>query len=124
MSFMDQMLDRLAGMDWHYFLDEFLGYNHTSIALEYQEKITFTCPYGNFEFNRMSFGLCITPTTFERFMILIFSDIVKDTIEVFIYDVLVFGDSFDNCLAHLANALQKCTECNLVLNWEKNAILW
>ena len=27
MSFMDQMLDRLVGKGWYYFLDGYLGYN-------------------------------------------------------------------------------------------------
>ena len=32
MSFMDQMLDRLAGKGWYYFLDGYSGYNQISIA--------------------------------------------------------------------------------------------
>lgn len=32
---------------------------------------------------------------------------------------LVARDSFDDYLAYLANVLQRCEECNLVLNWEK-----
>ncbi|WMV45418.1 hypothetical protein MTR67_038803 [Solanum verrucosum] len=34
-------------------------------------------------------------------------------------DFSVVGDSFDVCLDHLAEVLQWCEECNLVLNWEK-----
>jgi len=34
-------------------------------------------------------------------------------------DFSVFGDSFDNCLHHLALVLKRCQETNLVLNWEK-----
>ena len=49
----------------------------------------------------------------------IFFDMVKDTIEVFMDDFSVVGDSFDDDLAHLASALQRCEECNLVLNWKK-----
>ena len=64
MPFMDQMLDRLAGKRWYCFLDGYSGYNQISIAPEDQEKTTFTCPYGNFAFNRMSFGLCNAPATF------------------------------------------------------------
>nr|GEV21372.1 reverse transcriptase domain-containing protein [Tanacetum cinerariifolium] len=32
----------------------------------YQEKITFTCPYGTFAYRRMPFGLCNVPGTFLR----------------------------------------------------------
>ena len=42
MPFMDQMLDRLTGKGWYYFLDGYLGYNHISIAPEDQDKTAFT----------------------------------------------------------------------------------
>ena len=64
MTFMDQMLDRLARKGWYYFLDGYSGYNQISIAPEDQEKTTFTCPYGSFAFRRMPFGLCNAPATF------------------------------------------------------------
>ena len=76
MSFMDKMLDRLAGKGG-IFLDGYSGYNH-SIAPEDQEKTTFTCPYGTFAFKRMSFGLCYAPATFQRCMMSIFPDMVED----------------------------------------------
>ena len=34
-------------------------------------------------------------------------------------DFSVLGKSFDNCLESLRNALIRCEETNLVLNWEK-----
>lgn len=40
-------------------------------------------------------------------MMSIFSDMVEDMIEVFMDDFLVLGDLFDDCLDHLANALQR-----------------
>ena len=84
-----------------------------------QEEITFTCPYGTFAFKRMPFGLCNAPTTFHRCMMSIFSDMVEDTTEVFMYIFSVLGDSFEWCLSHLSEFLKRCEDCNLVLNWEK-----
>ncbi|XP_070046526.1 uncharacterized protein [Nicotiana tomentosiformis] len=36
------------------------------IALENQEKTTFTCPYGTYAFKRMPFGFYNAPATFKR----------------------------------------------------------
>ena len=53
LPFLDQMLDKLAGKDYYYFLDRYTSYNQILITLEDQEKITFTCPYGTFAFRKM-----------------------------------------------------------------------
>ena len=114
--FLDQMLDRLAGHEYYCFSDGYSGYNQITISLEDQEKTTFRSPYGTFAFRRMPFRL---PGTFQRYMMAIFSDMVERTIEVFMDDFSVLGKSFDNCLENLKQALIRCEETNLVLNWEK-----
>ena len=103
--FIDQMLDRLAGYSYYCFLDGYSGYNQIAIALEYQEKTTFTCPCGTFALRRMPFGLCNAPTTFQRCMMAIFSDMVEDIMEIFMDDFSVFGTSFDHCLHNLTLVL-------------------
>ena len=77
LPFIDQMLDRLVGHPDFCFLDGYSGYNQISIALEDQEKTTFTCPFGTFSFRRMAFGLCNAPGTFQRCMMSIFSDLAE-----------------------------------------------
>ncbi|GJZ20543.1 reverse transcriptase domain-containing protein [Tanacetum coccineum] len=72
-----------------------------------QEKTTFTCPYGTFAYRRMPFGLCNAPGTFQRCMVAIFHDMIEKTMEVFMDDFSVFGDSFSSCLSHLDKMLQR-----------------
>nr|GEY36698.1 reverse transcriptase domain-containing protein [Tanacetum cinerariifolium] len=118
--FMDQMLERLAGNEFYCFLDGFSGYFQIPIDPRNQEKTTFTCPYGTFVYRRMPFGLCNAPGTFQRCMLAIFHDMVEKTMEVFMDDFLVFGNSFENCLSRLDKMLQRCEDTNLSLNWEKS----
>nr|GEY28911.1 DNA-directed DNA polymerase [Tanacetum cinerariifolium] len=66
LSFMDQMLERLAGNEFYCFLDGFSGYIQIPINPPDQEKTTFTCTYGTFAYRRMPFGLCNAPGTFQR----------------------------------------------------------
>ena len=98
LPFIDQMLDRLVGHPHICFLDGYSGYNQIAIALEDQEKTTFTCPFGTFAFRRMPFGLCNAPGTFQRCMMSIFSDLAKEVMEIFMNDFTVYGSSFEKCL--------------------------
>ena len=67
----------------------------------------------------MPFGLCNAPGIFQRWMMSIFSDMVEQTLEVFMDDFSVFGETYNNCLHNLEEVLKICEMTNLVLNWEK-----
>ncbi|GJQ89207.1 reverse transcriptase domain-containing protein [Tanacetum coccineum] len=123
LPFMDQMLERLVENDYYCFLNGFSGYFQIPIDPKDQEKTTFMCPYGKFAYRRMLFGLCNAPGTFQRCMLAIFHDMVEKTMEVFMDDFSVFGNSFENCLSRLDNMLQRCEDTNLCLNWEKSHFL-
>ncbi|GJS42468.1 reverse transcriptase domain-containing protein [Tanacetum coccineum] len=96
LPFMDQMLERLAGNEYYCFLDGFSGYFQIPIDPHDQEKTTFTC------------------------MLAIFHDMIEKTMEVFMEDFSVFGNSFGNCLSRVDKMLQRCEDTNLYLNWEKS----
>ena len=114
--FIDQMLARLAWNEYLCFLDGYSGYNQIVIALEDQEKTTFTCSYDTFAFRRMPFALYKAPGTFQRCMMAIFSDMVEKSIEVFMDDFFVIGYYFDDCLENLRLVFKRYMETNLVLN--------
>lgn len=57
-----------------------------------------------FAFKKMPFGLFNAPSTFQRFMMSIFIDMVEYTLEVFMDVFFVVGDSFDDLLENHSNA--------------------
>nr|GEW62641.1 DNA-directed DNA polymerase [Tanacetum cinerariifolium] len=65
LPFMDQMLERLAGNLYYYFLDGLRGYFQIPIDPKDQEKTKFACPYETFAYHRMPFGLCNAPEGIE-----------------------------------------------------------
>ncbi|GKD32903.1 hypothetical protein Tco_1248412 [Tanacetum coccineum] len=52
-------------------------------------------------------------------MLAIFHDMIEESVEVYMDDFSVFGDSFDKCLNNLDKMLQHCKDAHLALNWEK-----
>ena len=119
LPFMDQLLERVSGHPFYYFLDGYSDYFQIEIAANDQDNTTFTCPFGTYAYRMMPFGLCNASTTFQRCMLSIFSDMVERIMEVYMDDITVYGESFDECLVHLETVLHRCIEKNLVLNWEK-----
>ena len=92
--FIDQFLNGLAGKKFFSFLDGFNRYNQIQISHEAQDKTTFTCPWGTFTYRVLPFGLCNAPTTFQRAVLSIFSELVHDSVELYMDDFTPYGDEF------------------------------
>jgi hypothetical protein len=114
--FIDEMLERLANYSFFCYLDGYSCYHQILIHPDDQSMTTFTCPYGTFAYRRMSFGLCNAPTSFQRCMMVIFSDLIEKVMEVFMDDFSVYGKIFKDCLANLDKVLKQCQMADLVLN--------
>jgi hypothetical protein len=52
-------------------------------------------------------------------MMVIFSDLIKNIMEVFMNDFSAYGKDFEECLENLDKVLKRCQVTHLVLNWEK-----
>ncbi|GJX87904.1 reverse transcriptase domain-containing protein [Tanacetum coccineum] len=83
---------------------------------------TFICPYGTFDYRRIGLWVCNGNIghVSKMYEWQIFHDMIEKTMEVFMDDFSVFGDSFSTCLSHLDKMLKWCEDTNLVLNWEKS----
>lgn len=119
LPFIDQVLDTLEGNKFFSFLDGFSGYNQIQIAPEDQDKTTFTCPWGTFAYKVYPFGLCNAPSTFQRAILSIFSDLINEGLEVFMDDFTPYGDDFEQALNNLEKVLERCIDTRLCLSYEK-----
>nr|GEV87607.1 reverse transcriptase domain-containing protein [Tanacetum cinerariifolium] len=61
--------------------------------------------------------------TFQRCMMAISHDMIEQTMEVFMDDFSIFGDSFSTCLTNLEKMLKRCKDTKLALNWEKSQFM-
>jgi hypothetical protein len=106
LPFIDEMLERLAIHSFFCYLDGSSSYHPILILPDDQSKTTFTCPFGTFAYRRMSFGRCNAPASFQRCMMVIFSDLIKKVMEVFLDDFSVYGKTFEDCLANLDKVMK------------------
>jgi hypothetical protein len=91
------------------FLDDNAGYNQIFMAKEDVKKTAFRCPkfVGLFEWVYMTFGLKNAGATYQRAMNLIFHDLLRVLMEVYIDDVVVKSVGLKEQMADLKLSLER-----------------
>jgi hypothetical protein len=107
LPFIDEMLESPINHSFCY-LDGYSSYHQIPIHPDDQRKTTFTYPYDTFTYRRMSFGLCNAPTSFQRCMMAIFSDLIEKVMGVFMDDFSIYSKTFEDYLANLDKVLKRC----------------
>ncbi|KAK6172537.1 hypothetical protein SNE40_016172 [Patella caerulea] len=112
-------LDTLAGASIFTTLDLQTGYHQIEVAPEDQNKTAFTTRYGLFEYTRMPFGLCGAPGTFQRAMELVLRGLQWDHVLIYLDDVIIASDNFEDHVEHLREVFKRFRNFNLKLKSRK-----
>ena len=112
----DQCLDSLSGAKLFSTLDLASGYHQVAMAEEDKYKTAFICPFGLYEWNRVSFGLCNAPATFQRLMNMVMSDFIFRLLIVYLDDLLIHSKTFGEQLTNLRKVFQRLREVGVKLN--------
>ena len=115
----EETLDALGGARYFSTLDLASGYNQVPVAEKDKAKTAFCTPFGLFEYNRMPFGLCNAPGTFQRLMERIFGDQSFRTLLLYLDDVVVYASSFEQHLCRLELVLGRLRAHHLKLKLAK-----
>ena len=94
------------------------GFLQVPVAPKDIPKTAVKTPWGLFEYVRMPFGLRNAPPTFQRFMDIVLHGIPN--IFVYIDDLLVYSDSYEEHVKHLDVLCQRLAQHGLVLNVKKS----
>ena len=113
----DDLLDKLKGAKYFTLLDLKPGYWQIVMSEESIPKTAFSTPDGHFEFLRMPFGLTNGPKEFSRIMNIVLGDL--PFVIIFVDDITIFSQSFEEHLKHLEIVMARLREGNLMLNKEK-----
>jgi hypothetical protein len=123
MPIADTLINNASGNRIISFLDGNAGYNQIFMAEEDVSKTAFICPgfIGLFEWVVMTFGLKNAGATYQRAMNLIFHELLGNTVEVYIDDIVVKSTEFSSHLADLRKAFDKMRRYGLKMNPRKCA---
>uniref|UniRef100_A0A671PMH6 ribonuclease H n=1 Tax=Sinocyclocheilus anshuiensis TaxID=1608454 RepID=A0A671PMH6_9TELE len=103
----EETLDALTGARWFSTMDLASGYNQVPVTEGDKAKTAFCTPFGLFEWNRMPFGLCNAPSTFQRLMERLFGDQRHQSLLLYLDDIVVFSSSVTQHLEWLEVVLSR-----------------
>ena len=92
------------------------GYWQQELNEDDKHKTAFATHKGLFEFNVTSMGLKGAPASFQRLMMVAMAGLVWNICLVYLDDIIVFGNSFDESLQRLKQVLEALRSANLTLN--------
>ena len=115
----DETLDSLGGNQFFSTLDLKSGYWQVGMHPDDMEKTAFSSHMGLFQYKVMPFGLCNAPATFECMMETLLSDLLWKKCLVYLDDVIIFGKTFEECLANLDEVIGRIHANGLKLNVKK-----
>ena len=115
----EDILDTIGRAQYFTKLDLAAGYWQIQMDSDSSEKTAFTTHCGLFEFNRMPFGLCNAPSTFQRLMQTVLAGLVWKSCFVYIDDILVCSRTLEEHIEHLGAVLQRLRDANLKLKMKK-----
>jgi transposase InsO family protein len=116
----NDLLDALEGVQWISTLDAFSGYFQIEMKEEDKPKTAIISKFGLFEYNRLPFGLCNAPATFQRAMNNILHDYLGDSVLVYLDDIIIYSKgTLKEHLSHIAKVLATLEKNNIKLKPSK-----
>ena len=103
----DESLDALAGSQYFSTLDMMSGYWQVPLDEDAKDKSAFCTRSGLWRWKVLPFGLTAAPATFQRLMERVLHGLHWKTLLLYLDDVIVIGDNFNNHLSHLEEVLAR-----------------
>ena len=117
---MEEIFDCLHGSKYFSTIDIKSGYHQVEVEESHKERTAFTVGnLGFYEYVSMPFGLSNSPATYQRIMQDILGDYHMKICLIYLDDLIIFSDSFEQHLERLDLILTRLLEANLKLAPEK-----
>ena len=112
-------LDTVSGATLFSTFDVTSSYHQIPVKSQDIPKTAFVTKYGLFEFKTMPFGVCNGPPTCQRLMELILHGLQWQICLIYLDDIIVFSNNFNDHISRLDLVLQRISEAGLKLKPEK-----
>ncbi len=114
----DEMVERVGRGRVLSKVDLAKGFHQVEVEECDRVKTSFVCPFGKFQYRRMTFGLTNAPSMFQRLMDEVLVS-CTDFAKVYIDDILVVSECWEVHLCHLRALLEVLKEAGLTCKRSK-----
>jgi hypothetical protein len=113
----EETLDTLKGAKFFTSLDLASGYWQIGLGNLAKQKTAFISQKGLFQFEVLPFGLSNAVSAFQRTMEVVLEGVPN--VKVYLDDILIFSENFEDHLHHIKTVFQKLLEANLKIKPSK-----
>ena len=110
------VLRRRKGYKYFTKLDLSMQYFTFELDEESSNLCTIVTPFGKFKYNRLPMGVCQSSDIAQETMENIFSDLLQDSVEIYIDDIGIFSNTWDEHLTTIHTVLQRLQENGFSIN--------
>ncbi|GKT30068.1 Retrovirus-related Pol polyprotein from transposon 297, partial [Aduncisulcus paluster] len=118
----DDLFQLMGGTKFYAVLDLTSGYWQVEVEENSKKFTSFVTQFGQYEFNRLPFGLKNAPPFFQEGMNRVLTGLIGMVCCVYLDDIVVFSDSVPGLLVSLLAVLVRLNQFNLKVNLEKTVI--
>ncbi|MBW0468457.1 hypothetical protein O181_008172 [Austropuccinia psidii MF-1] len=113
-------LEKLAKAKYITKMDFMKGFHQNGIKSNSIKLLRIICHMGMYEYNRIPFGIKNAPAHFQRMMDTISQEeILEGWMVVYIYDIIIYSETWEEYVKHIDRVLSKCTPINLKIALKK-----
>lgn len=116
----DDIFDKLQGASVFSNLDLKNSFYQVEVDPASRKFTSFVTPDNQYEFNKVPFGLCNSPSSFQRFIQIIFRDLLESqTLIIYLDDIIVPSADEEEGVQKLKKIFQVAADYGLQFNFKK-----
>ncbi len=105
--------NKTLGLKYFSKLDMLQGYFQVGLAPQDAAKTAFATTSGKYQFKRLPQGMCNSPARYQRMIDAIITGPLREFCCLYIDDLLVFSETFEEDLEHIQAVLHALADANL-----------
>jgi len=115
----DEIIVALKGKKYFSIIDLKQGFNQFPLSMRARKYLNMATQCGIFQFHTLPFGPKNGPKFFQHCMCQIFKEVLGEFVHVYIDDIIVFSDTFEEHMSHLEKVFDILRQNKLVAQIDK-----